>query len=187
MRELALHILDVLENSLEAGAGQIELAVDEDAAADGLRIIVRDDGRGMDAETARRALDPFFTTRTTRHVGLGLPLLKAAAQGCGGNMVIHSQLGVGTKVVAEFELDHIDRAPLGDMHSSLLGALLSTSGADMAYRHRANENEFAFDTREMRAILGDIPLAHPQVRNWLDDFLREGFSELRGQPQGARA
>ena len=186
MRELAQHILDLIQNAIEAGASLVEVEITEDVAENRLRMVVRDNGRGMSAEMVARVTDPFFTTRTTRHVGLGLPLLKAAAQGCGGDMVIHSQLGVGTEVVAELQLDHIDRAPLGDMHSSLMGALLSTSGADMAYRHRVDENEFAFDTREMRAILGDIPLAHPQVRNWLDDFLREGFSELRGQPQGAR-
>ncbi|MFH1085656.1 MAG: ATP-binding protein [Chloroflexota bacterium] len=183
MRELAQHVLDLIQNAIEAGASVVEVEIVEDAAENRLRITVRDNGRGMSAEVMARVTDPFFTTRTTRHVGLGLPLLKAAAQRCGGDVVIHSQPSVGTEVVAEFQRDHIDRAPMGDMRTTLLGALLSTSGADLAYRHRVNGDEFAFDTREMRQVLGEVPLTHPHVRSWLDDFLREGFAELYGQPQ----
>ena len=181
MRELALHILDVLENSLEAGAGQIELAVDEDAAADGLRIIVRDDGRGMDAETARRALDPFFTTRTTRHVGLGLPLFAAAAQRCDGELTLESVPGHGTTVTATFRRSHLDRAPLGDMTRTLLAFLLSERAASLrfVYRHRVDGRAFDLDTAALRAELDEVPFSHPLVRDWLGEYIGEGEAELQ--------
>lgn len=178
MRELSLHILDLLENSLEAGASRIEVEIIEDTVRDKLVISVTDNGRGMDAETLRRVTDPFFTTRTTRSVGLGIPLLKAAAERCNGELKITSQPGVGTQVVAEFERDHIDRAPLGDVASTLLSVILSRQKCDLHFRHRLDGREFEFDTQEMRQILGDVPLDHPRVRAWLEDFIAEGYREL---------
>lgn len=180
MRELSLHILDVLENSLEAGATRIELEIVEDSASNRLTINIQDNGRGMSEETLRRVGDPFFTTRTTRHVGLGIPLFRAAAQRCNGGLTITSQVGVGTRVQAVFELHHIDRAPLGDMKSTLLGTILSSRKSDLRYRHQVDERVFEFDTAEMREMLGDVPLTHPQVREWLEQFLTEGFAYLYG-------
>jgi hypothetical protein len=152
---------------------------------DRLTIEIDDNGRGMDEETLRRVTDPFFTTRTTRHVGLGLPLFKAAAQRCEGDLVVTSQPGVGTQVRADFRLDHIDRAPLGDMRGTLLTALLSQRAYDLHYVHRVNRRVFDFDTREIRQVLGDVPLTHPQVRAWLDEYLSEGFAELYHPPSSA--
>jgi hypothetical protein len=183
MREISLHILDVMENSIEAGAKRVDLEIEEDAARNLLSIAVRDDGRGMDDETLRRVIDPFFTTRTTRHVGLGLPLFKAAAQRCNGDLEVASQLGQGTQVRATFQLDHIDRAPLGDLKMTLLSAILSYRASDVHYRHAVNGREFEFDTGEMRALLGDVPLDHPQVRAWLEEFLDEGISGLYRQSE----
>ncbi len=184
MRELALHVLDVVENSLAAGARHITIEIDEDLAADRLRIRVADDGRGMDAETARRALDPFFTTRTTRHVGLGLPLFRAAAERCNGSLQLHSTLGQGTTVSAEFQHSHIDRAPLGDMPSTLLGLLLSDRPAEICYIHRVDGRAFVFDTAQVRAELGDVPFTNPLVRDWMRDYLTEGEADVQ-QPANA--
>lgn len=178
MRELALHLLDVVENSLAAGARHITIEIDEDRAADRLTICVADDGRGMDAETARRALDPFFTTRKTRHVGLGLPLFKAAAERCNGSLTLTSEPGKGTLVRAEFQHSHIDRAPLGNLPATLLGLLLSDRPAEIRYTHRLDGREFVFDSAEVRAALGDVPLTHPLARDWLRDYLTEGEAEL---------
>jgi anti-sigma regulatory factor (Ser/Thr protein kinase) len=181
VRELSLHILDILENSLEAGASRIELEITEDHGANRLIICVIDNGRGMDAETLKRVSDPFFTTRKTRHVGLGIPLFQAAAQRCNGNLVVTSQPGVGTQVVADFQWDHIDRAPLGDMRNTLLSVLLAHGECTLRYRHQVDEREFAFDTAEMRAAMGsELSFSHPRVRAWLQDFLDEGFAELYG-------
>ena len=182
MRELSQHVLDVIENSIAAGASLVQVAIDEDASADRLTIAIDDDGRGMDAETLQRVGDPFFTTRTTRHVGLGIPLFRAAAQRCEGDLTVSSQVGVGTRVRAEFRLSHIDRAPLGDMRATLLTALMAQRSYDLHYVHRVDGRVFEFDTREIRQILGDVPLTHPQVREWLGDFLQEGFAELYHPP-----
>ena len=178
MRELSQHVLDLIENSQEAGASSIQLDIIENARLNLLRIRIVDDGRGMDQETLAKVVDPFFTTRTTRRVGLGIPLLKAAAERCGGGFVIESVVGGGTLVEATFELDHIDRAPLGDMVSTLMGALLSDRCRDLRYTHQVNAEQFIFDTREIREILGDVPLSQPQVRQWVHGYIREGIESL---------
>jgi hypothetical protein len=187
VRELSLHILDVVENSLAAGASHIFVEVEEDTVRDQLVISVADDGCGMDQETARRALDPFFTTRTTRHVGLGLPLLKAAAERCNGHLKLASSLGEGTKVIAVFQRSHIDRAPLGDLVETLMSILLSDRLMDLHYVHTVDGRRFEFCTTELHEILGDIPLSHPMVRDWLHQYVEQGehtLDQARRQPAG---
>lgn len=174
MNELSLHILDAMENSLEAGATRIELTIEEDLAADRLTITIVDNGRGMDEETVAKVLDPFFTTRQTRHVGLGLPLFAAAAERCNGTLTVESQPGQGTRARATFQHSHIDRAPLGNMKSTLLGVLLAQRAVDLHYVHRVEGRGFEFDTAEIRKELGGIPLSHPKVRPWLAEFIAEG-------------
>lgn len=179
MRELSLHILDVLENSIEAGATRIELLIEEDLEKDFLRIVIRDNGRGMSEELARQVLDPFFTTRTTRHVGLGLPLFAAAAERCNGELRIQSKPGVGTTVLATFQHNHIDRAPLGDLAGTLMAAILSEREVDIHYKHTADGQAFELDTAEVRRVLGDVPLSHPKVRQWLASTLAEGLASVQ--------
>jgi hypothetical protein len=186
MRELSMHILDVLENSLEGGATQVDVAIDEDLEADVLTIVVRDNGRGMDAQTARRALDPFFTTRTTRHVGLGLPLFAAAAQRCEGDLTLQSTRGSGTAVAARFRHSHVDRAPLGNMADTLLAFLLGAGdGMRLRYTHRVGSRTFELDTAAIRAELGEIPFSYPDVRNWIHDYVAEGEAEVAGRAVAA--
>ena len=182
MRELSLHILDALENSLEAGASCVELAIEEDLAADRLSIAIRDNGRGMSEAQLSRVFDPFFTTRTTRHVGLGIPLFKAAAERCNGSLTLSSRPGAGTVLHAAFQHSHIDRAPLGDVRGTLLAVILSGK-CDLHYVHRVDGCTFEFDTADMRAELGDVPLTHPAVRKWLEEFIGEGEDNLRRQSQ----
>jgi hypothetical protein len=178
VQELALHILDLLQNAWEAGATVVRLSVAEDLADDHLTIEIEDNGRGMDEETREKVLDPFFTTRSTRHVGLGLPLFAAAAEQCGGWLDLTSTEGKGTKVAAVFQHSHIDRAPLGDMPRSLAAFLLNEPLCDLVYVHRAGNAAFALDTREIRRELGDVPLWHPKVQRWLQDYMAEGEREL---------
>ncbi len=177
MRELSMHILDALENSRNAGATRVELTIEEDLSADRLHITIRDNGRGMSAEQLARAFDPFFTTRKTRHVGLGIPLFRAAAQRCNGDLTMESQVGRGTTLRATFQHSHIDRAPLGDMVGTLMAFLLFES-CDLCYVHRVDGREFVLDTAEVRAELGEIPLSHPDVRRWLQDHITAGESAL---------
>jgi hypothetical protein len=177
MRELSLHILDVLQNSLEAGATLVELVIEEDLAADRLVITVRDNGRGMDPATMAQVTDPFYTTRKTRQVGLGIPLFQAAAERCNGSLRITSQVGKGTTLSAIFQYSHIDRAPLGDMTGTLLSFILGGI-CDLRYTHQVNGRQFSLSTAEFRAELGDVPLTHPAVREWLREYLAEGERSL---------
>ncbi len=184
MLELALHALDILRNAVEAGATQVELTIIEDEPADRLTLTISDNGRGMDDETIRRALNPFYTTRTTRHVGLGLPLFAAAAETAGGGLTIRSRPGAGTTVEATFQLSHPDRQPLGDIAATLLAFLLSDAAPELRYTHRviaspvSDERDFAFDTAAIRAELDGLPLNHPLVARWLAEYLAEGEREL---------
>ena len=198
MRELSMHILDVLENALEAGATQVELSIVEDLEADRLEIVVHDNGRGMDARMAGLAMDPFFTTRTTRHVGLGLPLFAAAAQRCDGDLTLESTPGQGTTVRTTFRHSHLDRAPLGNMTDTLLAFLIgfptgqpqggqahgvtptNRAAPRFTYRHQVEGRTFELDTAAIQAELGEIPLSHPRVREWLHDYIAEGEAELTG-------
>jgi len=145
--------------------------------ADRLTITVRDNGRGMDQAQLARIFDPFYTTRKTRHVGLGLPLFKEAAERCNGDLTITSQPGQGTTLQATFQHSHIDRAPLGDMTGTLISVILAGQ-CDLRYIHRIDRKEFGFDTANIKAELGEVPLTHPEVRRWLQEFVSEGEARL---------
>ena len=179
MLELSLHILDILQNSLEAGASKVTLTIEEDLSKDLLRITVVDNGAGMESATLRRVRDPFFTKRSSRRVGLGIPLFAAAAEHCKGGLSIQSEPGGGTTVVATFQHSHVDRPPLGDMASTLLSVMLGQECVSLHYSHRVDERTFELDTEEMRVRLGDVPLSHPIVRRWLREYLAEGLNSLR--------
>jgi anti-sigma regulatory factor (Ser/Thr protein kinase) len=185
--ELSLHILDLVQNAVEAGASRIQIRIDEDLKRDGLLIEVSDNGRGLSEDQMAKVLDPFYTTRKTRHIGLGIPLLLEASRRCDGDLKIHSKPGMGTTIQATFRHSHIDRAPLGDMPSVLLALFLSEHQVDWLYVHRVNEEEFRLDSSEIRKELPDIPLTHPKVRNWLLDFLQEGENSLSWKSAPMRA
>lgn len=178
MRDLGLHILDIVENAVAAGAKHIDLVIVQDIGADRLTIKVQDDGCGMDAKTIQKARDPFYTTRTTRHIGLGIPLFAAAAERCAGGLTIASTPGQGTTLTATFQRSHIDRAPLGDMSHTLMSILMRDQTFDMYYKHQIKclcvEHTFEFDTAEIKHELGEIPLTYPDVRDWLAEFIRQG-------------
>ena len=167
LRELSLHVLDLVENSLNAGASLVRILVAEDTPSDRLTIQVVDNGRGMDSEMLSRATDPFFTTRTTRRVGLGLPFLKQAAEMCNGTFVMDSALGVGTTVTAIFQQSHIDRMPLGDVGGTLLTLIIGNPQVDFEYTHVVNGGIMRFDTRPIRAELGDVAFSEPEVIAYL--------------------
>lgn len=187
MEELSLHILDALVNGVEAGASRLTVLIEEDREADRLRIKIRDNGRGMPPETISRVFDPFYTTRKTRHVGLGIPLFQAAARQCEGELKIRSEMGKGTELVATFRLSHVDRAPLGDMASTILAVLLSERPVDVEYIHRVNGKTFQFDSEEIRKELGTVPFSHPRVRDFVLSLIEEGEAELRQESLKGKA
>lgn len=175
---MSLHILDALQNAVEAGATRIQLRIEENLQDDILQIMIADNGRGMNEDLTRRILDPFVTTRTTRHVGLGLPLFAAAAERCNGGLRIHSEPGAGTTVTATFQHSHIDRAPLGNLARTLMAVMLAERPVDIDYRHTVDRRTFELDTAEVRRELQGVPLSHPLVREWLQSALDEGLAGL---------
>ena len=178
MREIALHILDIVQNSVVAGATKIEVTVCEDIASDKLTVKISDNGCGMTKEFLEKVIDPFTTKRTTRKVGLGIPLFKAAAEATDGSFEIESQVGVGTCITAVFGYSHIDRQPLGDMAETMLGLFTSYENINFLYRHSVNDKVFEVDTLDIKKVLGDVPFSAPEVYLWLSEFLSEGEQEL---------
>lgn len=180
MQELSLNILDVAQNSVKARASLITIAVDEDAAADLLRIAITDNGCGMTPEVLAQVTDPFYTTRTTRKVGLGVPLLKMGCEMTGGSFSIESEPGKGTAVLAQLGLSHIDRSPLGDICSTIVSLIQCNPDIDFVYTHRTEKGEFSADTREFRAVLEGIPLSSPEVVAFIRAYIGEHLTEIEG-------
>jgi hypothetical protein len=179
VRELALHLLDIAENSVAAGAKTIAVTVEENTRTDRLKLSVEDDGKGMDEELAAMVTDPFVTTRTTRKVGLGIPLLKAAAEACNGWLRITSQAGRGTRLECEFQHSHIDRMPLGDVAGTMLSLLVGAPQIHWVYCHRVNEDEFVFDDRPIKDELGELPLTEPDILSFIRETLQQGEANVQ--------
>ena len=181
MKDIALHILDIAQNSVSAGANLIVIETVEKPSDDKLTVTISDNGCGMDRETVRKVTDPWFTSRTTRKVGMGIPLLMQSAVQSGGNLDISSEPGRGTKITAVFGHSHIDRPPKGD----IAGVISMLAGAnpliDFVYRHLYEDIEYRFDTREVKEILEDIPLNEPSVIGYMKEMIGENLSGLSGQ------
>jgi hypothetical protein len=177
VEDLSLHILDIAENSIRADATLLEIIVTADTPNDLLSIEVRDNGRGMDAKTLARVQDPFFTTKHKK-TGLGIPLLTQAAELAGGKVLVDSTPGKGTKVVATFQRDHVDRPPIGSMTDTILTLIAGHPDRDYIYEEREGSRVFRFDTRELKADLGDVPITASAVLNAIRSELKEN-SKLR--------
>jgi len=178
MKDLSLHILDVIQNSVSANAANIKLIIHEDSVADTLTIIIEDDGKGMSEEILAKVTDPFYTTRTTRKVGLGVPLFKQNAEICGGSFEISSTLGKGTRVKAVFGLSHIDRPPLGDIAGVVMLMVSSNPQIDFFYQHQVNQGSYEFNTPEIKEVLEGLPLNDPAVMRQLKEMINENLKDL---------
>ncbi len=178
MRELSLHILDIAENGITAGADHLLIRVEESSADDRLTLSVEDNGRGMPEEKTRHIDDPFITTRTTRRVGLGLSLLASAARRCEGDIRVHARREKGTRVTATFRRSHIDRAPLGDMAATLEVLIMGNPHIDFRYTHRVDGREWVLDTRDLKTELGNLSLGDPTVLRHVSDLTRRALDEL---------
>jgi hypothetical protein len=158
MEDLSLHILDIAENSVAAQASKIEIRLVEDKKKDLLTVEVIDNGIGMDEETQKRALDPFFTSKKVRRFGLGLSLLSESAKAANGHLSIKSKRGKGTKIRADFQYSHIDRKPLGDIGQTIITLVMANPNTDIIYVHKKDGHEYSLDTRKIKAQLKDIPI-----------------------------
>jgi len=181
MTELSLHILDIAQNSIKAGASLVEININEDVDSNLLVIEIIDNGCGMDEEFLKDVVNPFKTTRTTRKVGLGLSLLKNACELTGGKLEIKSKLGVGTRVRAIFVYNSIDRQPIGDMASTMSTIIGGNDKIDYIYSHNYNGNEFKLSTFDLRKMLGpEIELSNIEVLGWIEGYISEQTENLYG-------
>ena len=180
MPEISLNILDVAENSVRAGASLVEITVAVDEGEDTLSVTIADDGCGMTDEQIRQVTDPFFTTRTTRKVGLGVPFFKQAAELTGGSFSIDSAVGKGTTTRAVFRLRSIDRMPLGDISGVIHTLVTFHPDMDFLYRYGYNDKSFTMDTRQFREILQGVPLNAPDVSDYIAEYLKENKNETDG-------
>ncbi len=180
MNELSLHILDIVQNAIVADSRMIEINIDEQVNQNKLQFFVKDNGKGMDEDTLRMVVDPFHTSRTSRKVGLGIPLLKAAAEQADGGIKIISKKGIGTTVTAWFVYEHIDRAPLGSMIETMQVLIVSNPNIDFLYKHRVGSEQFTLDTREIKKVLAGVAIDNIEVISWLTAHLQEGINSLYG-------
>ncbi len=180
MTELALNVLDVANNSIRAGASLIEIEIKIQRELDTLTISISDNGCGMSKEQLEKVEDPFFTSRTTRSIGLGVPFFKLAALSTGGSFHIDSAVGIGTTVIAEFKLSHIDRMPLGDMNCTMHTLITLNTQIDFLYTYLFDGRQFMLDTREFRSILKEVPFNSPEISAYIKEYLEENQRETDG-------
>ncbi len=178
MTEISLNILDIAQNSVRADASLIEITVAADTANDRLEVTIKDNGCGMSEEQVRNVIDPFFTTRTTRRIGLGIPFFKQSAEMTGGSFSIKSEIGVGTVTKAVYVLSSIDRMPLGDMTQTIHSLVTMNTHIDFLYTYSADGKSFVLDTREFREILGGVDFDVPEVSSFIRDYLKENHAEV---------
>lgn len=183
MKELSLHILDISENSVNAGATRIEITVIENIKKDILTISVKDNGKGISAEKMEHIDDPFITSRTTRKVGLGIPFLKAAAEACQGGMQIRSKVGQGTEIEVTFQHSHIDRMPLGDLQATFLDLLIGYPQINWMFHYQVDDRVYTLDDQSLKAALEGVPLSEPAVIGYLKEEISNGFRTVMQENQ----
>ncbi|UCD84838.1 MAG: ATP-binding protein [Deltaproteobacteria bacterium] len=178
MQELSLHILDIVENSIIAGAKDIGIKIREDLNKDQLSIEIKDNGKGMDKEVVEKVLDPFYTTRTTRKVGLGLSLFAEATRRSNGNFTINSTKEEGTTIQATFQHSNIDRQPLGNIIDTMVTLIIGNPEINLSYYHKRDDLDFSLNTSELKKALDGVPLDNPVVVRFIRGIFKEGLEEI---------
>jgi len=179
MNDLSMHILDIIQNSLSAGASLIELDVWEDLTNNLLAITIKDNGKGMTPEQVAQVTDPFFTSRTTRKVGMGLPLYRQSAEQSGGALTVASEAGAGTSVTATFVYDHIDRPPMGDLANAVVLMMSANPDHLFKFKYHYNDNAYSIDTLEINEALDGMPMNDVQVIKMVQQIIEENMQALR--------
>ncbi|MBN1270937.1 MAG: sensor histidine kinase [Candidatus Aminicenantes bacterium] len=178
MEDLSLHILDIAENSIAADADMIEIHLIEEIKKDRLFLEIKDNGRGMDQETAKKAVNPFYTTRTTRRFGFGIPFLAESAKAADGDFSIVSKENVGTKITATFKHSHMDRKPIGNIGETLTTLVMGNPEVDILFIHKMNSYNFTFDTRKIKNKLKETPINSPEGIKLLREDLKRYKSHI---------
>lgn len=179
MKELSLHILDIAQNSLVAGATLIEISIEVSTETDTLQIEICDNGKGIAPDVLPNVMDPYTTSRTTRKVGMGLPLLKDSCEMSGGSLTITSEVGKGTTIKAVLGYSHIDRQPLGDISGVIMLLVSANVNVDFIYKHILNSNAYIFDTCEIKEVLDGLPLNSPEVYKMLKEMISLNLDEIQ--------
>ncbi len=179
MRDISLHLLDIAENSIRAKSTLVRIDLSLDKATDDLTIVIDDNGTGMSKEILESVKSPFTTSRTTRKVGLGIPLFTASCEATGGHLDIESEPGKGTKLTAHLKFSHIDRPPLGDIAETIATLTIMNPSIDFAFSANSTE-AFEYDTRQIKETLGDVPVTHPSVMTFIREYLQEGLKQVFG-------
>ncbi|HHY24084.1 MAG TPA: ATP-binding protein [Clostridiaceae bacterium] len=180
MRDISLHLMDIVQNSIKASATKIVIRIFADKDLDKMRIEIEDNGQGMDDELLIQVKNPFVTTRTTRKVGLGLPLLDASANRAGGGLSVKSEKGKGTIIQAVFQISHIDRIPLGDVSETMMTLIAANPEIDFQLVLCNMEKSFDFSLSEIRAQIGEISVDQIEILMWIKEYINEGVIEIFG-------
>lgn len=176
MRDLSLHLMDIIQNSISAGAGRLNITIRTEPVGKQLCITVSDNGSGIDSELLKTITDPFTTTRKTRKVGLGIPLYKAAAERSGGYLDISSEIGVGTSVTAVFMIDNIDRPPLGDIADTIVNIIAANPEIELDVAlDNGRDESFIISTDELKTRLGGVPINEYEVLEWIKGFIEDNI------------
>lgn len=178
MKEISMHILDIVMNSIKAEASLIEIFIEDSIKSNLIKIVIKDNGFGMTQEMINLATNPFFTTRTTRRVGLGLPMLKENCERCNGYLMIKSIINEGTTIECCFERDNIDRAPLGNMGDTIITIINSLENCELLYKHSTDENEFVLSTEEIRNVLDGGSVNDNAVLMWIKEYVNENIKSI---------
>ncbi len=178
MKDLAAHVMDILQNSTRAGATEIEFVLAVQKKEDKIVLTFKDNGCGMDTETQEKVLNPFFTTRTTRKVGLGLPLLKQNAEMTGGSFIIDSQVNKGTEVVATFQLSHVDTKPMGDIPGTIVLTAAANPNIRFIFQYKTDSASYVFDTDEVNEALEGVSIQNPEIIAFLKEMIEENMKSL---------
>ncbi len=177
MQEIAMTILDIVYNSIRAKASLIKILIKDSIKDNVIDILVEDDGCGMDEEAIRHVIDPFYTTRTTRKVGLGVPLFKQMVEDTGGQFHIESKVGIGTKIQGCFVKNHLDTPPMGDIIETMMTLLQADESIDYYFEYTTDENSFIFDTKQIKEVLDGVKINEPEILLWLKNYMKEGLNQ----------
>ncbi|MBN1859203.1 sensor histidine kinase [Candidatus Bipolaricaulota bacterium] len=173
IEELDMHILDLVQNAMTAQSSRIDITLDRDTFVDVLKLQVRDNGRGMDEQTRHRVERGFYSTKCPKCVGLGIPLLRETAEHCDGTFSLRSHSGEGTTITATFRASHIDLPPFGNLEATFLDIVATSGHTRVCIDYRDDGHSFKLDTQQIREMLGDVPMQHPDVIRFLHDFLAD--------------